>query len=195
MALRTCWYGKLATVGDFASRRLPPPPLEALDHWLANGLAGWREREPALWLEQYLTGPPWRFAWPAGTLPGIGALAGVLMPSVDRVGRYFPLALLHPLPHPLSPEGMGWLHRLSDLALDALHDDWTIEQLEDALARLDASIPLAEDSPPKHLVWWCANADGALRWHHTDQLPTGTDFDALLAGRVGTFEPSGEHHE
>lgn len=196
MGTRTAWYGKLATVGDFASRRLPPQPLEALDHWLALGLAGWRERAPAQWLDDYLAGPLWRFAWPTGTLPGTEALAGVLMPSVDRVGRYFPLALLHALPQPLGREGLDWLHCLADLALDALHDDWTIDQLETALERLDTAQPEGDTgTAPQRLLWWREDTHGVLHWHQTDGLPTGPDFDDLLAGRVGTTEYTGEHHE
>jgi type VI secretion system protein ImpM len=79
-----------------------------------------------------------------GVLPGSGAAsawAGVLMPSVDRVGRYFPLTVALPL-----PEGVGsvqqmtglwyWLARLDELARDALYEDWTLEQLEDELSRM-----------------------------------------------------------
>jgi type VI secretion system protein ImpM len=44
----------------------------------------------------YLTFPVWRFLLPVGVL-GSTAWTGVLMPSVDRVGRYFPLTLATPL--------------------------------------------------------------------------------------------------
>ena len=79
-----------------------------------------------------------------GALPGAAgaqAWAGVLMPSVDRVGRYFPFSLAWPLPAlPATPEQQralwAWLARLDDLAADALHDDWTVERLEDELARM-----------------------------------------------------------
>ena len=40
----------------------------------------------------YLTSPVWRFAIAEGVC-GSGAYAGVMVPSVDRVGRYFPLTL------------------------------------------------------------------------------------------------------
>ena len=70
--------------------------------------------------------------WRAGRWPG--GWAGVLMPSVDRVGRYFPLTLARPLPALPADAAqwrlLGWLQRLDDLAVDALHDDWTVERLE-----------------------------------------------------------------
>jgi hypothetical protein len=63
---------------------------------------------------------------------GSAAWAGVLMPSVDRVGRYFPLTLARPLPELPADAAqlndlLGWLQRLDDLALDALHDDWSVD--------------------------------------------------------------------
>jgi type VI secretion system protein ImpM len=63
------------------------------------------------------------------------------MPSVDRVGRYFPLTLVQPLGGgPASTQQMvglwHWLGRLDELARDALYEDWTADQLEQELARM-----------------------------------------------------------
>lgn len=194
----TAWYGKLPSLGDFASRRLPPQPLEALDRWLAEGLASWRERLPEGWLEQFLAGPSWRFAWPAGLLPGAGPVAGVLMPSVDRVGRYFPFVLLRPWPSALDGEALAWLHRLDDLALDAMQEDWSLDQLEAELARLDADLPPASwqsalpEAAMSQACWWRADHEGRTLWHCTGGLPHGPAFAALLGG----FEPGGRtNHE
>ena len=137
------WYGKLPTLGDFASRRLDGDFIEPWDLWLGDGLAGQRETLGEAWLDAYLASPTWRFVLMPGTLAGLDgdpAFAGVLMPSVDRVGRYFPLTLvsrLQRLPQSVTAleSLLGWLHRLEDLALDALQDDWSIDDLEDALGR------------------------------------------------------------
>jgi len=88
------WHGKLPSLGDFASRRLDASFIEPWDGWLAAGLLALREARPEGWLEDYLGSPSWRFLLMPGVLPGDAgkqAWAGVLMPSVDRVGRYFPL--------------------------------------------------------------------------------------------------------
>lgn len=189
----TAWYGKLPSLGDFASRRLPPEQLEALDDWLAEGLAAWREREPETWLQQFLAGPSWRFVWPAGLLPGAGPLVGVLMPSVDRVGRYFPFVLLRPLALPLDGAGLAWLHRLDDLALDAMQEDWPLEQLEAELAKLDAEPPAAgaqsalPEAAAAQACWWREDHEGRPLWHCTPGLPRGAAFAALLGGH----EPQG----
>src|SRR5436309_2709465 len=139
------WYGKLPTLGDFASRRLGGDFIEPWDAWLGEGLGAQRDRMGDAWLEAYLASPTWRFVLMPACLPGLApprALAGVLMPSVDRVGRYFPLTLVTDLePLPASAGAcealLGWLHRLEDLALDALQDDWSIDELEQALAGVE----------------------------------------------------------
>ena len=136
------WHGKLPTLGDFASRRLEAPFIDAWDGWLAAGLLALREAHPETWLEAYLGSPSWRFLLMPGVLSGAAgaqAWAGVLMPSVDRVGRYFPLTLVQSLgAGPSSTQQMQglwfWLARLDELARDALHGDWTAEQLEQELA-------------------------------------------------------------
>ena len=138
------WHGKLPSLGDFASRRLDASFIEPWDSWLAAGLLALREAQPEGWLEGYLGSPSWRFLLMPGAMPGAAgaqAWAGVLMPSVDRVGRYFPLTLVQPLHGgPGSTQEMAglwqWLARLDELARDALFEDWTADRLEQELARM-----------------------------------------------------------
>lgn len=152
------WYGKLPTLGDFASRRLEPAFIEAWDGWLAAGLAAQREALGGGWVRAYLHSPAWRFVLMPGVI-GAGraapAWAGVLMPSVDSVGRYFPLTLVSALPALPADAGglealLGWLQRLEDVAVDAMQDDWEIEQLEDVLALLapDLKADVAQPRAP-----------------------------------------------
>lgn len=76
------------------------------------------------WLEHYLVAPVWRFALAPGLLSGEGWL-GLWLPSVDRVGRYFPFSVLAPL-----PGGTG-LCRAVDSARGWYED--TERQLQDLL--------------------------------------------------------------
>ena len=155
------WFGKLPSLGDFASRRLDPAFIECWDDWLAEGLQALRQQQPDAWLDAYLQAPSWCFLLMPGSLPGalgpLGRLAwaGVLMPSVDRVGRYFPFTLALPLPALSSSAPFlqtflqtlwPWLARLDDLAADALQDDWTVDRLEAELARL-GGLELAGTEP------------------------------------------------
>lgn len=141
------WYGKLPSTGDFASRRLPHEIIEPWDTWLAEELAGLKAQSDD-WLNAYLDSPTWRFVVPARWVHAgqAGLLAGVLMPSVDSVGRYFPLSIMAALPDMPSHAGalapvLNWLHALDDLAADALQEDWPIDTLEGALSRLPVPRP------------------------------------------------------
>jgi len=119
------WFGKIPSVGDFVTRRLPPGFVKPWDQWLQSGMSESRRRMGERWVDVYLTFPVWRFLLPVGVL-GSTAWTGVLMPSVDRVGRYFPLTLATPL-NRSDFDGLG----LNDLEV-------LLKGLEDAgLAGLD----------------------------------------------------------
>ncbi len=138
------WHGKLPTVGDFATRRLNPAFVTVWDDWISRGLGLLRSRNPDQWQDAYLSSPTWRFVLTPGFLPPplhTEPWTGVLMPSVDRVGRYYPLTLAFPLRAlPADPAGQSalwtWLQQLQDAAIDALEDDWSIEALDAELLRL-----------------------------------------------------------
>ena len=90
------FFGKLPAHGDFVERGWPPGGTAAWDDWLQQALAVSREQLGERWLDVYLTSPIWRFGLSAGCLDQLHWL-GVLLPSVDSVGRYFPLVLGWPL--------------------------------------------------------------------------------------------------
>ena len=90
-------FGKLPALGDFLLRGLPAGFADPWHGWLADGLATCREMLGDGWLAAYLEAPVWRFAL-AGDACGPDPVTGVLMPSVDAVGRYFFLTLASPAP-------------------------------------------------------------------------------------------------
>jgi type VI secretion system protein ImpM len=94
-------YGKLPSHGDFLRRRVSDAFVDAWDAWLREGLAASRAALGERWLNVYLTSPAWRFVCGPGAC-GPAAVLGVMAPSVDRVGRYFPLTLVSELPPYLS---------------------------------------------------------------------------------------------
>ena len=86
------FYGKLPSHGDFVGAGLPRAFVRAWDGWAARALPASRERLGPAWEAAWLEAPVWRFALPEGACGNRRAF-GVWMPSVDRVGRYFPLVL------------------------------------------------------------------------------------------------------
>lgn len=130
-------FGKVSTLGDFVSRRLPPPFIAVWDAWLQAGLQGSRAALGPAWLETYLTSPIWRFALAPGVCDN-QAWAGVLMPSVDRVGRHFPLTLAAGAAGVLDlqqwlGENGAWFDQLEDLALGSLEANFQLEAMDAAL--------------------------------------------------------------
>jgi type VI secretion system protein ImpM len=128
------FYGKLPLLGDFVSRRLPAHFVQAWDAWLQKALAASREQLGSGWLDIYLTSPIWRFALSPGTC-GTHSWAGVLMPSVDKVGRYFPLTLAVSIQQEdLLPwvffAGADWFGRLERLALSVLDDGFDFDEFD-----------------------------------------------------------------
>jgi type VI secretion system protein ImpM len=132
------WYGKLATLGDFAQRRLPPEWVRACDGWLSAALAGAREHLGPRWLDVYLKAPVLRFGWAPGVVDARWWF-GLLMPSCDNVGRYFPLLIAQPRAH--APQDRialdhleRWYEHLARAAVHTLSDQQgSVEALEAAL--------------------------------------------------------------
>jgi len=194
------WYGKLPALGDFASRRLAPEWIAQWDGWLADGLHQLREAAPETWLNDYLASPAWRFALLPGSLPdgsGEGLRVGVMIPSVDRVGRYFPLVVISPpLPRPNDGAQVAalwqWAGQLEEIAVNALHDDWSAETLDAALADLPPPSALPDNALPPALASLLSQAawdglQGCSLWLHAGagpsvqpSLPRGAAFAALF---------------
>jgi type VI secretion system protein ImpM len=71
---------------------LPRAFVRRWDAWLQSVIGSGSERLGPRWRECYSGAPVWRFLLAPG-LAATGAVAGVLMPSADRVGRLFPLTI------------------------------------------------------------------------------------------------------
>jgi type VI secretion system protein ImpM len=91
------WYGKMPAAGDFVARRIPPAFLQAWHAWLPAALEGSRQRLAGRWRDEFLSMPAWRFVFSPGLVTA-SAWAGLMLPSVDAVGRPFPLAIASALP-------------------------------------------------------------------------------------------------
>jgi type VI secretion system protein ImpM len=136
------FFGKLPGHGDFVTRALPADFVKRWDDWLQAALSASREQLGAAWLELYLTSPVWCFALAAGVC-GRAATAGVLIPSVDRVGRYFPFTLACPLPDAWRPldlwrTAVPWYAAAEALALSALHEETSPAALLEGTRELGA---------------------------------------------------------
>jgi type VI secretion system protein ImpM len=135
------FFGKVPQLGDFVERGVHPGFLCVWDQWLQEGVAASRETLAESWLDVYLTSPAWRFAIAPGVC-GDGGYAGVLVPSVDRVGRYFPLTIVAALP-PNAPvltllaRGGAWFQHVESAMREQLESDTSdIEHFEQEVESL-----------------------------------------------------------
>ena len=145
---RTGFFGKVTSHGDFVTRRLAPEFQRQWDAWLQDGLQRSRAALGARWLDTYLSSPIWRFALAPGVC-GPQARAGLLMPSVDRVGRHFPLTLARALDGaaPLLDcvtAHHDWYAQLELLALSSLEEGFSLEAFD---AAVEALAPPVAGSP------------------------------------------------
>ncbi|KAF1026139.1 MAG: hypothetical protein GAK37_02721 [Pseudomonas sp.] len=154
------FFGKVISHGDFVSRRLPPVFLNTWDTWLQSGLQHSRERLGEQWLAVYLCSPIWYFALAAGVCDEQG-WAGVMIPSVDRVGRYFPLTLAMPGEDvPLLTrleQDTAWYGQVERLALSSLNEGFSLEAFDAAVAALPAPL----HAPPARELF---AQPGPARW-------------------------------
>lgn len=143
------FYGKLPSHGDFLRGRVSDAFVTAWDAWLQECLPASRAALGDRWLDVYLTSPAWRFACAAGTCGDRPAI-GVMAPSVDRVGRYFPLTLVAELPPHVSlltvaTEAVAFFDRAERLVIETLEADHVdfqrfdagVAALAEALATID----------------------------------------------------------
>jgi len=181
-------------MGDFAHRRLPASFYENWDGWLQEGLAGLRTRHPGDWIGRYLGSPLWCFALGAD-VAGAKAWVGVLMPSVDSVGRYFPFTLACEFDAQL--DTIAWWACAVRAALDALTADLNAQRLEALLAQRFGewgASGRAAPLPPGQSSW----CGGAHFEDDTEQqrltftgLPRGAQFDVLFGFAQGLPQPQG----
>jgi type VI secretion system protein ImpM len=110
----------------------------------------------ACWPEFYLTSPLWRFALASGAC-GPNAVGGVMMPSVDGVGRYFPLMVGREFIAGADLSGLvvgaePWYEAVEALALATLRPEFPLEALDKPLpqdAPAPIVAPIATEPPPR----------------------------------------------
>lgn len=177
-AVRPGFFGKLPGLGDFIRAGLPEDVVAAWEAWVKEGLAASRAALGEAWLDAFLEAPVWRFRLAPGLL-GTHGLAGVMAPSVDRVGRYFPLMLGAAMAAPPDPEEASpWFDDLAGAAAAAVCEDWP-------QARLSAALAVAGTPPSGHgregATFTTEGAPRvAARTMHFPSLPPGSAFAALL---------------
>lgn len=119
-------FGKIPGHGDFIDRNLQRSFISIWDDWLQRCVACSQEQLSSAWLDIYLTSPIWRFALSPGAIDN-HCWVGILVPSVDSVGRYFPLTIAQPIYNEVNlfdfhVKNDLWFSRLEEAALSSLQN-------------------------------------------------------------------------
>ncbi|QYK42396.1 MAG: type VI secretion system-associated protein TagF [Paracoccaceae bacterium] len=178
MTARFGAFGKFPALGDFFRLDLPQGFVDPWDRWLQDGIVAARSTLGEAWQDCYFSAPIWRFTLAPG-IAGASGWIGVMMMSVDRVGRQFPLTLVAGLAdeQPAMLEHFrqqSTFLELEHLALDALEDGMTREVLSGRLA----AIALDPPGAPVRL----AIAPGGLTMQGASPGQAGAAVAAQLAG-------------
>jgi type VI secretion system protein ImpM len=183
------YCGKIPARGDFVRSGLPGGFVAAWDAWFGRVLAASRDILGEDWLDAWLEAPIWHFVL-AGGVCAADAAIGLWMPSVDRVGRHFPLTIAAVAPGAdpgaLIAECGGFLAAAAEAGLDAVTAD---AQPEALFTRLLDAVREPPGDPPvdptlclgSGALWWTAGAPrvppGCMA---APRLPEADVFAAML---------------
>jgi type VI secretion system protein ImpM len=174
----TGFFGKLPARGDFVRIGLPRDFTDPWDEWLQTVMAGSRSIMGEAWLPAFLEAPVWRFILPAN-MCGRHAVLGLMLPSVDRAGRYFPLTFAALSAHGIeAAAGEAWLDRCEAAGRDALEQDTSPQEIADTLG--EPALPV-ETAGTADAIWW---SEGSTRVGPTRMvlrsLPDAAAYAAML---------------
>lgn len=133
-------YGKLPTKRDFIAIGASRDFLTVWEPWIQASMSASRGVMKDGWQPSYLTAPIWRF-WLGADICGTTVI-GAFMPSLDGVGRYFPLTLFAcadkkaAFPPPEFRMQDDWFEPAEELLMSALDQNNTFEEIVSNLDRL-----------------------------------------------------------
>lgn len=134
-------FGKLPAKRDFVGMNASRRFLEVWEPWLQAGVAMSKQMLGDAWIGTYNRAPIWRF-WLGADFCG-EAMIGAFMPSVDGVGRSFPLAIFvgeghASLPPPELEPNDAWFEAAEAVLLEALESGATLELIAEKVEALPA---------------------------------------------------------
>lgn len=141
--VRVGFLGKVPSHGDFIARNLSRDMETEILTWAQAGLEYSKTVLRQSFLEKFLVAPVWR-GYLSSTLFG-NSYVFVWIPSVDKVGRYFPFLILCKVSKQLDPFETScekWFSLAEDLALSVLDEKFRIDPFLEQVR--DLGYPLCE---------------------------------------------------
>lgn len=176
------FFGKLPAAGDFIQRRLPGRFVEVWDNHFSIAVARARERFGADWMDAFQAAPSWRFVLSPGVCTH-DAWAGLAGPSVDRVGRGFPMVMATALSAGpgaavrLIDAGGGWYSQLEAVYARGQERSLDVDGFDAATASLDDTLDVRSEPDPIDI----RDNDWNTADHWRIPLPSAPSHGAWLA--------------
>ena len=154
--MRCGLFGKLSAKRDFIALATPRNFLETWETWVQASLSASRHQLGDRWQQAFLTTPVWRF-WLGAAICG-STVAGAIMPSLDGVGRYYPLTLhaVGDAGAPIVPPDIDaqdeWFNVGENFLLSTLDRDMAFEDISSALDRLPVPRTRVSDEHDERIV-------------------------------------------
>lgn len=163
------WFGKLPSEGDFLHRRMSAERIRFWDDYLSQSMVAVLQEKTAPKLMSYLNSNVWMFCMSSPNLyVGDAKTWGVVVPSMDKVGRYFPLVCERAqIEGACLTQHLKWLHVVAGFMCEAIDVEWSLDVFD---LRLSAACRL--DSVEEENALECILPPGGSRWWKTKS----TDF-------------------
>jgi type VI secretion system protein ImpM len=185
------WFGKIPSLGDFATRRLPRTFVDPWDEWLSAELSEARFVLADTWPAIYAQAPIACFSLGLGTVDD-HTWHGILVPSFDRVGRQFPLTIaVGRPPHLSATMGRRWWAALVVSGRRALEPACGADGVDEALAvfaaepdmqNMEPALATLEEGTSSWWAWPALDPPDAVS-SITRGLPRAACFRQLLGAR------------
>ncbi|MGI8398989.1 type VI secretion system-associated protein TagF [Agrobacterium deltaense] len=200
---RIGFFGKVPSHGDFISDGLERELIGTFDDWMRSGLHACADLFSGRWPEIFTASPPIRFIIESG-IWGNCAYAGVLVPSADRVGRKYPLAIIAQLnsfrkhPRTLYLDDT-WFMAAEALVETSMTGDFDMSRFNTSVKKLRLPKPREEDDAPEMVrgraptsLWWRIDpVSRRARGLKFDGKPKASDFLRLFSDMAGKGEEDG----
>ncbi|MCZ7447084.1 type VI secretion system-associated protein TagF [Agrobacterium rhizogenes] len=200
---RIGFFGKLPSHGDFISDGLERELIGTFDDWMRSGMHACADMFAGRWPEIFSSSPPIRFIVESG-IWGNSAYAGVLVPSADRVGRKYPLAIIAQLngfrrhPRTLYLDDT-WFMAVEALAETSMTGDFDMSRFNASIKKLRLPKPREEDDAPEMVrsrtptsLWWHIDpVSRRARGLKFDGKPKASDFLRLFSDMTGKGDEDG----
>ncbi|MEM5584927.1 type VI secretion system-associated protein TagF [Roseibium sp. AS2] len=191
-----CYFGKLPARSDFVIGQCPKGFLKLWEPFVMQGLAQSRLDLGGAWRQAYMTMPVWRFEIMPDPAEGNApeAVLGAFMPSVDGVGREYPL-MLAASPGPVAGiDTQGWFEQAEIVLRSALLEETDLSDFQKAVESLDlpdARSVMEKPKPGCRLAaapdtrgkvssrFWCRGGETEFAFG-CGGLPDATEFRWLL---------------